>query len=215
MSDVKKSWIIGIDEVGRGPLAGPVGVGVACVPANFNWQQLPGVTDSKQLTEIKRAEIMSSARILQAAGTFHYEVAMVSAKVIDRIGIVPAIMLAMNRALTRVETRMSENTSLVLSNMLDAVEVKLDGGLKAPEWYLQQETIIKGDAKEPAIGLASIVAKVRRDSYMRRLATLAAYHPYGFDAHKGYGTKAHRAAIAQYGLSDQHRVSYCKNIKVL
>lgn len=206
-------YVVGIDEVGRGPLAGPVAVGVACVPTNFNWNTIPGVTDSKQLTETKREEIAKTARRLKAAGQLHYEVAMVSAKIIDRIGIVPAIALAMDRALKRTERQHS--TTATCSTFENSSSVKLDGGLKAPERYQQQETIIKGDARVPEIGLASIVAKVTRDRYMSRLAERAAYSSYGFAQHKGYGTKAHRTAIAEQGLSDQHRQSYCGNINVL
>lgn len=199
-------FIIGIDEVGRGPLAGPVGVGAALVPVDFDWQKLPGVTDSKQLSQRKREEIAQQARQLQAAGQCTYTVAMVSAPVIDRIGIVSAINLAMQRGLRR---------ALGSDIAPAACHVKLDGGLQAPAIFTQQETIIKGDAKEPAIGLASIVAKVARDRYMTRLAGRAAYQPYDFHTHKGYGTKAHRAAIATHGLSNQHRQSYCKNVVLL
>jgi len=207
------TYIIGIDEVGRGPLAGPVGVGVVLAPATFDWALLPGVTDSKKLTEKKRAAIVLNTRRLQAAGQLDYAVAMVSAKVIDRIGIVPATNLAMERALARVVT--GGNRTLLNGRIVpnDCV-VKLDGGLKAPGEFIYQATIIKGDSKEKSIGLASIVAKVTRDRYMRRLAVRAAYTPYNFDIHKGYGTKAHRAAVAKYGLSDQHRTSFCRNIVV-
>mgnify|MGYP002622027757 CR=1 FL=1 len=219
-------YIIGIDEVGRGPLAGPVGVGVAYVPVDFNWAVLPGVTDSKQLSESRREEIAAAARRLKAAGQLHFEVSMVSAPVIDRIGIVSAINLAINRALKRVETKLQitavncsnqpyQNLSVERENWFSVCTVKLDGGLGAPGCYQQQETIIKGDATVPEIGLASIVAKVARDGYMRRLAKRAAYTPYQFDTHKGYGTKLHRAAIAEHGVSNQHRQSYCRNIKLL
>ncbi|MAZ29725.1 ribonuclease HII [bacterium] len=205
-----QKWLIGVDEVGRGPLAGPVAVGVACVPAGFAWRQLPGVTDSKQLTEAKREEIFKRARELQQAGALRYEVSLVSAKVIDRIGIVPAINLAMDRALQRLTTK-KQNTSVNWGILPSECTVKLDGGLRAPERFGVQETIIKGDARESIIGLASIMAKVTRDRYMTRLAKRAAHTPYNFHIHKGYGTKAHRAAISKYGLSDQHRKSFCRS----
>lgn len=93
--------------------------------------------------------------------------------------------------------------------------VKLDGGLKAPEEWVNQETIVKGDAKEKVIGLASIMAKVTRDRYMEKLARKPEYAQYNFAQHKGYGTLAHRTAISAYGLSREHRASFCKNINLL
>jgi ribonuclease HII len=190
--------IVGIDEAGRGPLAGPVAVGVAAVPEDFDWNQLPGVTDSKRLSPKQRAILFQQAKTLQQTGQLHFAVSMVSAKVIDRIGIVSAIQLAMKRALERLNADPA------------TVFVKLDGGLRAPEPY-RQETIIKGDQKEKVIGLASVCAKETRDKYMRRLSEQSAYAPYDFEVHKGYGTKAHRAAIAKQGITPEHRVSYCKN----
>ena len=97
--------------------------------------------------------------------------------------------------------------------MFASCAVKLDGGLKAPERFVHQETIIKGDQKEKVIGLASIMAKVTRDRYMVRLSRRDDLGRYDFATHKGYGTKAHRAAITKYGLSPEHRQSYCKKIK--
>lgn len=209
----RKNYLLGVDEVGRGPLAGPVAVGVACVPAHFDWRELPGVTDSKRLTAAKREAIDAAARQLQAAGRLRLEVSMVSAKVIDQIGIVAAITQAMDRALRRLETTDRQPHSPIDWTIDPTTcQVKLDGGLRAPTRYQQQETIIKGDVSEPVIGLASIVAKVTRDRYMCRLAARREYQMYGFDAHKGYGTKAHRAAIVMSGLSDQHRSSFCRRV---
>ena len=91
----------------------------------------------------------------------------------------------------------------------------LDGLLYAPAEFVHQETIVKGDAKERVIGLASIMAKVTRDRYMEKVAKKSVYALYDFARHKGYGTLAHRTAIAKHGLSPEHRVSYCKNIKLL
>ena len=195
--------IIGIDEAGRGPLAGPVSVGVVCVPPDFDWGVLPGVNDSKQLSESAREVLFVAAKQLQKDNQLQYIVAMVSAKVIDRIGIVPAIRLAMKRALVRID----HDPANVL--------VKLDGSLAAPDTYLDQETIIKGDSKVKAIALASIMAKVTRDRYMVRKASQTLYAPYDVAQHKGYGTKAHRVAIAKRGLSPEHRKSFCRSIKVL
>lgn len=204
-----KHYTIGIDEAGRGPLAGPVAVGVAMVASDFDWGCLSGVNDSKKLTEKKREETYVAAKKLQKAGVLDLAVSMVSAKMIDKIGIVPAVSLAMDRALKKLE----KNTTIYRSiGFSSEVNVKLDGGLRAPERFLDQETIIKGDSKEKVIGLASIMAKVTRDRYMRRRALLAAFAPYDLATHKGYGTKAHREAIKEYGLSSEHRATFCTNI---
>lgn len=196
-------YTIGIDEAGRGPLAGPVSVGVACVPVGFNWEQIPGVNDSKKLTEKKREEIFVIAQRLHKEGKLQVEVVMVSAKTIDTIRIVASITKAMQKALSKIEVAPKE------------VFVKLDGGLTAPLEYEKQETIVKGDSKEKVIGLASIMAKVTRDRYMVQIAAKPEFAPYIFHSHKGYGTKKHREAIAQNGLSTEHRKTYCNNIEVL
>lgn len=203
---VNSKYLVGIDEAGRGPLAGPVAVGVAVVPSNFDWQsKLPDVNDSKQLPEKKREEIFKMARRLKAAGQLNYAVSMVSAKVIDKVGIVTAINCGIEKSLKKISAYHTINRMIV----------KLDGGLIAPAEYKHQETIIKGDASEPIIGLASIMAKVTRDRYMTLQSSKPIFAPYNFATHKGYGTKAHREAISQYGLSTIHRISYCKNIKML
>jgi len=209
---MKHTYVFGVDEAGRGPLAGPVAVGVVLVPVGFDWGLIPGVNDSKKLTEGKREVIFLEAKKLQKTGQLDYAVGLVSAKVIDKKGIVPAINTAMERALRRVSSRFDLELG-DLGDFYTDVSVKLDGGLRAPEQYMHQETIIKGDGKEKVIGLASIMAKVTRDRYMRRRATLAAYQQYCFAIHKGYGTKAHREAIAKHGLSPEHRATFCRNIK--
>ncbi len=200
-----QTYIVGIDEVGRGPLAGPVMVGAALVPTNFEWTLLPGVGDSKQVSKRRRDVIFELARQLKREGRIDYEVVAVSAKRIDRIGIVPAIREALAKALAGVTNR----TGLVQPQ---AFCIKLDGGLYAPKEYLHQETIIKGDVTEKVIGLASIIAKVTRDTYMEQLGKKVQFARYDFATHKGYGTKQHRAAIAEVGLSVQHRASFCRNI---
>jgi len=193
---VKKKYIIGVDEAGRGPLAGPVAVGVLKIPQDFDWALIPGVTDSKQLTEQARGVIFARAKELRQLGKLDFSVAQVGPSVIDSRGISHAIRLAMARGLARVE-----------ANPKDAT-IRLDGSLYAPEQF-EQATIIKGDLLYPEIGLASIVAKETRDLYMKRIARR--FSRYDFEVHKGYGTKAHREAIKQYGLSPIHRATYCKN----
>jgi ribonuclease HII len=214
--------VIGIDEAGRGPLAGPVSVGVVMVPQGFDWNLIPGVNDSKKLSEKKREEIYARALELTAVGKLWYSVQMPSAKVIDRSGIAPAIRAAMACGLTEVMSPkppkaagglIGKSTRLNLEP--GEVMVKLDGSLYAPAEFVFQETIIKGDAKEKVIGLASIMAKVTRDRYMVKIASKPVYEAYNFARHKGYGTLLHRAAIAKYGLSPEHRASYCKNIQML
>ncbi len=200
------NYTIGIDEVGRGPLFGPVAVGVVLVPANFSWSLLEGVTDSKKLTAKKREVFYQKALILRHKGTIDFAVKMVKAGTIDKIGIVKAINLALQRGLSQIERR----NNLVSSR--DLVTVKLDGGLKAPTKYLNQQTIIKGDSKELVIGLASIVAKVERDNHLDKLALRPEYKEYGLLAHKGYGTSFHLKTIRKLGLTAEHRRSFCRRL---
>lgn len=211
LCSMKTKWIIGIDEAGRGPLAGPVSVGVALVPTGFNWKQIPGVNDSKKLTEKKREEIFEIAKQLKKEGKLTYSVSLVSAKNIDEKGIVPSITTGMHRALHKVMK------GIVVVRDTDGfhykeVSVKLDGGLKAPQEFIHQETIIKGDSKEKVIGLASIMAKVTRDRYMVKISSQKKFSPYTFAQHKGYGTKAHRESISKHGISEEHRKTFCRNI---
>lgn len=194
---MKAKWIVGVDEAGRGPLAGPVSVGAVKVSVNFDWGLIPGVNDSKKISEKKRDVIFEIANKLKNKGILDYSVKLVSATSIDRKGIVPAIKRAIEYSFKELNL-----------NSEDCF-VKLDGSLKAPEEF-EQETIIKGDSKELVIGLASILAKVTRDKYMRKIAV--DFPEYEFEKHKGYGTKAHREAIKKYGASTEHRNSYLGNI---
>lgn len=203
-------WLVGIDEAGRGPLAGPVSVGLVLVQANFDWNLIPGVGDSKQLSESKREVIFKQAQVLLKEGKLSHVVIMVDAKKIDTEGISACMKKAIATGLKKL---ISTRLNLVLNPV--EVMVKLDGSLCAPDEYVHQETIIKGDAKEKVIGLASIMAKVRRDRYMIKIAKEAEFAIYEFQRHKGYGTKAHREAIAKNGLSTLHRVSYCRNITIV
>ena len=193
---MKKTHYIGIDEAGRGPLAGPVSVGVVKVDKDFDWSLVPGVTDSKKLAPEKRDEIFNIAKDLRYHRKLDFAVAQVGPSVIDKQGITFAIGVAMRRCLNRLDLDP------------ETVKLRLDGSLSAPEIY-DQATIIKGDLLYPEIGLASIIAKETRDAYMRRIARRWA--GYDFEVHKGYGTKTHREAIKQRGLSPIHRATYCKN----
>ena len=191
-------YVIGIDEAGRGPLAGPVSVGAVLVAHDFDWAHIEGVRDSKKLSEKTRERIYERAIEMQEASCLRFAVAMSSATYIDSYGIVPAI----NRALAEVLTKLGSNPH--------DTRVLLDGSLKAPTKYIHQETIIRGDDSEPAISLASIMAKVTRDRLMKQLAPQ--YPSYGFDVHKGYGTLMHRKRIAEHGLSELHRTTFCTRI---
>ncbi len=189
-------WVIGIDEAGRGPLAGPVAVGVVMVPVEFDIRTtFCGVADSKQLSEKKREEIFTLLQQQAGIGGVSYVVEYASAAMIDEIGISRAIKHALARGLR----------SLADGLEVDTLHVLLDGSLKAPVEYRQQ-TIIRGDASEPIISLASIAAKVSRDRLMQQLAKK--YPEYGFEIHKGYGTLAHYAAIKKHGTSPIHRRSF-------
>ncbi|MCF7816027.1 MAG: ribonuclease HII [Candidatus Pacebacteria bacterium] len=194
----KLKYIFGIDEAGRGPLAGPVAVGVACVPVDFDWRLIPGVNDSKKVTEKNRFAIFLRAKMLRKQKIINFSVSLVGASVIDRIGITQAVALGISRSLHKLALDPS------------TADVRLDGLLEAPHEYKHQKTIIKGDQKEKAIGLASIVAKVTRDRYMVR--TASRYPQYHFGIHKGYGTLVHRNLIKKIGMSALHRKTFCRNL---
>jgi ribonuclease HII len=189
-------FLVGVDEAGRGPLAGPVAVGVAVIPQHFSWESIPGVNDSKKLTPRERERIYMLARALKREQKIDYAVALVSASRIDRIGITGAVRLCIQRCFTKLSLDPEHCT------------VKLDGLLKAPAEFLCQETIIRGDAKEKTIGLASILAKVTRDRLMVRQAKK--FPQYVFEAHKGYGTELHCEAIRKHGFSPLHRLTFCR-----
>ena len=186
--------MLGIDEAGRGPLAGPVAVGVVVVPAAFNFALIEGVRDSKQMTELGREIWFERIRVLEQEAGLRYIVVFSSALMIDRFGVTRAVRRAVHKGVR------------VLVPEPRGVRILLDGLLHAPPEY-EQETIIRGDESEPIIALASIAAKVRRDRLMRAYALR--YPEYGFETHKGYGTKMHREALAVHGLCDIHRQSFC------
>jgi ribonuclease HII len=205
-------FLVGIDEAGRGPLAGPVAVGVVVVPAE--WGGFGGkngtrsskkkqplfaeARDSKQLSPAAREAIFKKLQAAKKDGLLDFYVTLVSAKIIDTRGIVFAIRRAMARSLKK------------LSVPPHQTQILLDGSLYAPEEFLFQKTIIRGDQSEPVISLASIAAKVTRDRHMLKLAKK--YPSYGFEIHKGYGTKQHREMIKKYGQSIVHRRSFLKGI---
>jgi ribonuclease HII len=203
MATKNQKYIIGVDEAGRGPLAGPVAVGVCLVPAKFSWKKLPGVGDSKALSEKKREAVYGAAEVFAKEDLVVATVVFKTAKEIDKRGIAVVIREAVAEGLAEVLAKVEAKP--------EDCRVLLDGSLKAPSGYQNQETIIKGDAKEPIIGLASIYAKVERDRYMTSISSHKAYIYYDFATHKGYGTKKHREAIARLGPSKEHRLSFCGN----
>ncbi len=187
-------FTLGIDEAGRGPLAGPVAVGVVAVPEAFDVvKEFPGVKDSKKLSEKKREKIFEMLVARVAKGDARFAVEFESAETIDQEGIATAV----RRALARGVNTLAPDAALV--------KVQLDGALRAPPEY-SQETIINGDELIPIISLASIAAKVSRDRLMLELATQ--YPHYGFEKHKGYGTKVHYEMLQKYGLCAIHRHSF-------
>jgi len=209
MKNLPPKYFIGIDEVGRGPIAGPVAVGAFLVSAKnlrLARELFKGVKESKQLSEAKREEWF--ARILSArrSKTVNFFVTFQSERIIDTKGLSFAIKNALAISLKK----------LVKSNKIWAANtqarVLLDGGLKAPTEFTNQKTIIKGDEKEMVIALASICAKVLRDRKMNALAKK--HSKYGFDQHKGYGTRAHYRAISLHGLLSTHRRSFLTRLAV-
>lgn len=193
--------IAGVDEVGRGPLAGPIAVCAVVYDTILHEEivaAIPGVRDSKQLPMHKREVIAELARNLSEEGKISYAVAFVSAGVIDTRGLTYAAWLATKRALVRAGARP------------DATLILLDGGLRAPKTFTAQKTIIRGDQTQFIISLASVIAKVARDKKMRRFGEK--FPEYGFENHKGYGTDAHRCAIKKHGILPIHRKSFLKNI---
>ena len=191
--------IFGIDEVGRGPVAGPVAVGAFVIKSkklDLKKVKVP-LRDSKKLSREQREIWFAQIKIWQKENLCDFCVTMVSAKMIDKIGIAKAIKQALEKSLYKLNPK---NSDIVL----------LDGGLKAPVQFKNQKTIIKGDEKEQAISLASICAKVTRDKYMFTQAKK--FTQYGFENHVGYGTRRHYEALKKYGLIELHRKSFLKRI---
>ena len=177
-------WIAGVDEAGRGPLAGSVVAAAVILPSDV--AELPGVFDSKQLSEAEREELFEA---LHALPGVQISVASASAAEIDQMNILRATHLAMRRAVSGLET----------------ADFVLVDGLPV-QFTLPSRNIVKGDAKCASIAAASIVAKVTRDREM--LAADAEFPEYGFARHKGYGTAEHLEALKKYGPSPIHRKSF-------
>jgi ribonuclease HII len=187
-------FILGVDEAGRGPLAGPIVIGVVAVPERFLvTREFPGLADSKQLSPLAREKMFGLLQNRERDGDIKFCARRTSAKRIDTWGLTRAAASAIARGVHSIAPEP------------EGVYVYLDGLLKAPTEYAQQ-TIIGGDEAVPIIALASIAAKVVRDRMMTRLSKL--FPEYGFEIHKGYGTKAHYAALEQYGPCAIHRRSF-------
>lgn len=188
--------VCGVDEAGRGPIAGPVAVGVVAAAEGFDLRAaFPGLNDSKKLSEKKREALFALLEECARAREVQFQVTFSDAALIDEKGIVPAVRDALERGVRKLLPDPA------------AGKIFLDGALYAPSEY-DQETIVGGDALVPAIMLASVAAKVLRDRLMVQLGEK--YPRYGFESHKGYGTKAHYAALEKHGLCDEHRSSFLK-----
>ena len=199
--------VIGIDEVGRGPLAGPVTVcAVYLVDSNKASKEYFNniVRDSKRLSLSSRINIFQLIRKNRKIKTIYYAVSSRSAKHVDKHGINKSIHDCMISCLSGLE-----KDGVDISNL----KINLDGGLKITGRVVNQEAHIRGDEKFVEIALASIVAKVTRDSFMIKLAKL---HPeYGFERNVGYGTLEHRNAIKRVGITDYHRKTYLSSFKTI
>ena len=187
-SILPEGTLAGVDEAGRGPLAGPVFAAAVILPRGM---EIEGINDSKKLSEKRREELFEVIKQKAEA----YSVYSVSEKRIDEINILQATFEAMRGA-------------------LDGLKIKPDyvivDGNKTPGTDLPCEAVVKGDSKSMAIAAASILAKVSRDRYMREMAEK--YPGYGFEKHKGYGTKAHYEAIERLGVCEIHRRTFLKNV---
>lgn len=180
------SVICGVDEAGRGPLAGPVCAAAVILPKHL---ELPGLTDSKKLTDKKRRELFP---IIQEQA-IAYGIGFATEKEIDEINILQATFLAMQRALDQLSEK---------------PEIALIDGNREKDFGIPVKTVVKGDSLSLNIAAASVLAKVTRDNLMLEMAE--EYPEYGFDIHKGYGTKAHYEALRQHGPCPIHRMTFLK-----
>lgn len=188
-------WVCGVDEAGRGPLVGAVVAGAVVLDPNH---PIEGLKDSKTLTAARREYLYE--QIIENAKA--WGIGEASPVEIDQINILQATMLAMRRAVEDLKTRLGAWPDMAL----------IDGN-RCPELPIATQAIVKGDAKEPAISAASILAKVTRD---RQMQILDERHPqYGFAQHMGYPTEAHFAALKAYGVCEEHRRSFAPVRKIL
>ena len=178
--------ICGVDEAGRGPLAGPVCAAAVILPENL---EIPGLNDSKKLTDKKRRELFPIIKEQAIA----YGIAFASEQEIDEINILQATFLAMKRAISQLEGK---------------ADFALIDGNRETDFGIPCQTVIKGDSRSANIAAASVLAKVTRDMYMEELAK--EYPQYGFEVHKVYGTKAHYAALTEHGMCPAHRRTFLK-----
>ena len=178
--------ICGVDEAGRGPLAGPVCAAAVILPANL---EIPGLTDSKKLTDKKRRELFPVIKEQAIA----YGIGLASEQEIDEINILQATFLAMQRAIDQLSVK---------------ADLALIDGNREKDFGLPVKTVVKGDSLSANIAAASVLAKVTRDDIMTAMAE--EYPQYGFEIHKGYGTKAHYAALTEHGACPIHRMTFLK-----
>lgn len=193
MWEIEREWkekgysvICGVDEAGRGPLAGPVCAAAVILPEDV---EIPGLNDSKKLSDKRRRELFPQIKEKALA----YGIAFASREEIDEINILQATFLAMQRAIDQLEGR---------------AELALIDGNRAKDFGLPVKTVVHGDSLSASIAAASILAKVTRDDYMVKMAE--EYPQYGFEVHKGYGTRAHYEALRQYGPCPIHRTTFLK-----
>ncbi len=181
--------ICGIDEAGRGPLAGPVHAAAVILPMGL---EIEGLNDSKKLSEKKREQLFDV--ICEKA--IDYSIGIATEKEIDEINILNATFLAMHRAVEGL--RIKPDYALIDGNQYPKIP------------FVAEETVVKGDAKSMSVAAASILAKVSRDRFM--LEKAKEYPQYQFEKHKGYGTKLHYEMLAEYGPSPIHRMSFLKKL---
>lgn len=178
--------ICGVDEAGRGPLAGPVYAAAVILPDHL---EIPGLDDSKKLADKRRRELMPIIKEQAIA----YGIGVATEKEIDQINILQATFLAMERAIAQLNGK---------------ADFALIDGNREKDFGIPVMTVVKGDSRSANIAAASILAKVSRDDYMEEMAKR--YPEYGFEIHKGYGTKAHYEALRTYGHCPLHRVTFLK-----
>lgn len=178
--------ICGVDEAGRGPLAGPVCAAAVILPAGLD---IPGLNDSKKLSDKKRRELFP---IIQEQA-IAYGIAFASEQEIDELNILQATFLAMQRAIDQLQGK---------------ADFALIDGNREKDFGLPVMTVVKGDSRSANIAAASVLAKVTRDMFMEEMAQK--YPEYGFEIHKGYGTKAHYAALTEHGASPIHRKTFLR-----